>query len=193
VKGGDKMKLKICILWISIVSLGYVRQGPLVTLQLANKRIQRVLDKKSSQERVLVLVNSLLDFEGLAKGSLGKHWYNIKENQRKEFSDLLRRLIEKNYLRQIKKSLKHRISYNSEKIKGDKASVQTTVYVSSGKRESSISIEYKMRLHKGKWIVFDIITDEVSLLRNYRSQFNRIIKKESFEGLLNRMRRKLNS
>ena len=58
-------------------------------------------------------------------------------------------------------------------------------------RTSEIVIEYKMRRAKGRWVVYDVITDDVSIVRNYRSQFNRIIRRDSYEVLVKKMRRKL--
>ena len=78
-----------------------------------------------------------------------------------------------------------------EKVKAKLATVTTMVHIEKDGRPEEIEIIYKMRQVDGDWMVYDVITDEVSILRNYRSQFNRIIQRDSYKVLVQKMRSKL--
>lgn len=175
-------------------------KSPTQSLRNTNQRINGLLKKKvtkgSSKEkrlksRLTKLINQFLDFEELARRSLGKHWPKRSAAEQKEFVDVLRQLIEHNYLKQLRSNLDYKMEYRGEKVKGEKARVTTAILVVKNRRKEEIVVEYKMRRVKTSWMVYDVITDDVSIVRNYRSQFNRIIKKQSYKALLEKMRRKL--
>jgi phospholipid transport system substrate-binding protein len=175
-------------------------EPPTQTLKRLNDKITRLLARKTKpgtpadkkvRDEVKKLVNSLLDYEELAKLSLGKHWKERSEKQRAEFVALLRDLIERNYVKQLRGNLGYKLEYGKETVNGDEAEVKTTITVTKNSRPTRIQIDYKLRRQDGRWMVYDVITDEVSIVKNYRSQFNRIIKKESYDALVKKMRRKL--
>lgn len=175
-------------------------ETPTQTLKRLNDKITRLLSRKTKpgtpadkkvREEVKKLVNSLLDYEELARLSLGKHWRERSEKQRAEFVALLRDLIERNYVKQLRGNLGYKLEYGKETVNGDNAEVKTTITVTKNNRPTRIEIDYKLRRQDGRWMVYDVITDDVSIVKNYRSQFNRIIKKESYDALVKKMRRKL--
>ncbi len=175
-------------------------QTPIQTLKSLQGKINKLLAQKTkagsaaekkNKDEVKKLVNSLLDFPELARLSLAKHWEGRSEKERTEFTGILKDLIERNYVKQLRSNLDYKLDYKTEKVTGDSALVQTIVKVEKNKRVTEIQIDYKLRKVKGTWMVFDVITDEVSIVQNYRSQFNRIIRKESYEALVKKMKRKL--
>jgi phospholipid transport system substrate-binding protein len=175
-------------------------ETPTQTLKRVNARINKLLAQKPKagsaadkrvKDDVKKAVNALLDFQELARLSLGKHWTERSEKERAEFTGILRDLIERNYVKQLRSNLDYKLDYKSEQASGETALVKTAVKVEKNGRVTEVLIDYKLRKGKGGWMVYDVVTDEVSIVDNYRSQFNRIIRKESYEALVKKMRRKL--
>ena len=176
-------------------------ESPKQTIQRLNNQINKLLRQKvkkgSAAEKkmkadVTKAVNSLLDFEELARIALHKHWKERSEKERTEFVGILRDLIERNYVKQLRSNLDYKLEYRGEKTAGDKGQVDTAVSVTKKGRVTEVLITYMMKKGKnGAWVVYDVITDEVSIANNYRSQFNRIIRKESYDALVKKMKRKL--
>jgi phospholipid transport system substrate-binding protein len=175
-------------------------ETPKQTLQRINAKINKLLRQKpakgSAAEKkmkaeVKKTVNALLDFNELARLSLNKHWKDRSEKEHTEFVSILQDLIERNYVKQLRSNLDYKLAYRSENVEGDQAHVDTVVSVEKKGRVTEVQIGYKMRKSAKGWMVWDVITDEVSIVSNYRSQFNRIIRKESYDALVKKMKRKL--
>lgn len=197
------MILKKTTLFILIALIGLTHQvwaaNPIDALKNANESINKLLGKnykkgskkeKANQKALKRKINQFLDFNELARRSLGKHWKIRTKAEQQEFTHVLRTLIEKNYLKQARKNVKHKVEYGRERVKGNKAIIATTIKIVKNKRPEEISVVYKMRKVDSRWMVYDVITDDVSIVKNYRSQFNRIITKNSFEHLLKKMHKK---
>jgi phospholipid transport system substrate-binding protein len=175
-------------------------ESPKTFFKRTNNRISKLLRTKAPkgsakdkkiQEQLSQEVNAFINFPELAKRSLHQHWDKRTPAQQEEFVNLLRDLIENNYLKQLRKNLKYKLKVGAEKLRGATASVMTTVEVKKKRRVEEVTIEYRMQRVKGRWMVYDVVTDDVSIVKNYRAQFNRIIKRNSYEHLLKKMRRKL--
>jgi len=177
------------------------QNSPMAVLKKANKKIEKLLDmkvepsspeEKKRDDKITKIVDSFLDFDTISKKALGKHWEERTEEERKEYTELFRKLVQKNYLKQIHEKADYEVIYDSEKIDGDKAVVNTTVKAKNKKgEEAETSIVYKLSKKNGKWYVVDIETDEVSLVGNYKSQFNKIISKDGFKALIEKMKKKV--
>jgi phospholipid transport system substrate-binding protein len=173
--------------------------GALATLKRSNEQIQQVLrtntpgQETKQREQVKQLVNTFLDYDELARRSLARHWDTLSPAQRTEFSQLLRELIERNYVKQVRTSLDYNITYDKEEAQGEEATVKTVVHAKRKGRQADALVAYAMHRVEGRWLVFDVTTDEVSLVRNYRSQFNKIISRDGYQGLVAKMRSKLTS
>jgi phospholipid transport system substrate-binding protein len=185
---------------LSIASAHAAAESPTLTLKKIHTRLNKLLAEKikkgtpsakKNQEEITKTVNTLLDFPELAKLSLGKHWEARSTQEKEDFIQLLKDLIERNYVKQLRTNLSYQLDYKAEEVESASALVQTSVKVKKDNRTTEILIDYKLRKTEQGWMVFDIITDEVSLIKNYRSQFNRIIRKESYEALVKKMKRKL--
>ena len=194
------ISLAIAILLLTTGQANALAQSPKRAIQQSHNRINSLLNKKQKsgskaeknlKVRIKKEVNSFLDYAELAKRSLGRHWAACTDAERTEFVDILQQLIERNYTKQLRSNLGYKISYESEKIEGDDAQVKTVIVVKKNRRKTEITIDYKLRKAKNRWMVYDVITDDVSIVRNYRSQFNRIIRRDSYEVLVKKMRSKL--
>lgn len=193
--------------------------GPKATLQRLNGAVDKQLrqktepgsaEEKKSKEEVKQRASELLDYAELTKRALGEHWEKMPAAKRDEFVKTLQELIERNYIKQLRTNLDYEVSYGDEQIEqpaqpGGKAEakVTTTIKIATRGKSTSALIEYRMIRHDpaaaaaggakdaGQWMVYDVITDELSLVRNYRSQFQRIIASSGYDGLLSRMKTKL--
>jgi len=133
-------------------------------------------------------VNAFLDFEVLSQRSLRDHWDKRSEAEQQEFVQLLRDLVEESYLTHIDENPDFEMCYREEKtLKSGKAIVRTT----AKKGKTVVEIDYKLMPKDSGWIVYDMVIDDVSVERNYRRQFNKIIKKDGYPHLLGKMRSKL--
>lgn len=174
--------------------------GPMATLKQKNSEVDRLLrlktepgsaEDKRRRDEVKALAATLFDYQELARRALGPHWTELHRNQQREFVSTLRELIEHNYVKQLRSNLDYQVEYRGEQLSGDEATVTTVVKVKTKGKQTDADIVYKLRRVGDRWLVYDVITDEVSLVRNYRSQFNKIITEKSYDELLRRMKAKL--
>ena len=170
------------------------------------KKSNLALDKALSKNRpnwspeaelqraeVRKIVGGFLDYGELARRSLARHWEPLTPKQRQEFVATLRELVERSYLRQVHGNAAYNIKYDKEEKlpAGNEASVTATLNTVSRGKKVVIAMEYKMLYKDGHWVVYDVLTDDQSMLENYRAEFNKIITKESFDALIKKMKKKL--
>jgi phospholipid transport system substrate-binding protein len=174
--------------------------GAKATLQRINSQVDKLLRRQvaaGSPEEAQIkgdvkkLAAELLDYGELARRALGEHWDKLKPAQRTDFVSTFKELIERNYVRQIRTNLDYEVSYGSETLEDQEARVQSRVKVRTKGKATDVQIEYRMIKNGDRWMVYDIVTDELSLVRNYRSQFQRIIAGQGYDGLVQRMKSKL--
>jgi len=141
------------------------------------------------RERIAEVVFMQFNMQRMAKLSLGRGWRDLDAAQRDHFVENFRKLLAKSYVATIDGYAGEKISYLKEIIKGDKAEVRTLV-IGSGKE---IPLNYKLKLKDGRWLIYDVIIENVSLVRNYRSQFIPIMKKSGYAGLVKQIEKKIAS
>ena len=112
--------------------------------------------------------------------------------QREEFVNTLRELVERSYLKQVHGNANYNIKYDKETKQDGEATVTGMLNTMARGKKVKIALEYKMLWRGDHWVVYDVVTDEQSMLENYRAEFNKIINKEGFDALMKRMKKKLN-
>ena len=142
-------------------------------------------------QRLSTLVSELLDLEELSRQALRDHWDTRTPAQREEFVSLLRQLVQEQYERSLERTMSYTVTYDGADVRGQVVTVRTLASSASNRRAPAVSIDYQMVKVGNTWRVFDISTDGVSLVRNYRTQFNRIIEREGWDALIARMRERL--
>lgn len=171
-----------------------------MTLKAKNGEVDKLLRLKTEpktaadskrKEEIKTLASSLFDYSELVKQAMAAHWDKITAKQRDELVATMKGLIERKYVKDLKGNLDYQILYRDEKITGDQASVMSIVKVKRKGKSSDVEVEYKLRNVGDKWLVWDVINDEISQVRNYKSQFNRIITDSGFDELLRKMKSKL--
>jgi phospholipid transport system substrate-binding protein len=178
-------------------------QTPLVTLKTSNTSVEKLLKKKvpkgSPAEKkvktdIKKLAAKLLDYEELSQQSLKRHWGGMSAAQRKEFVAVFQELIERHYVKQVRTGIDYGVTYKSEKVDGGKGDAKTVVHIKRKGRMADTIVDYKMLKKAGKWLVWDIMTDEdeySSLVVNYRSEFNKLWAKDGYDGVMKKIRKKV--
>jgi len=123
----------------------------------------------------------------MAKRSLAQNWNKRTPEEQKEFVSLYSDLLENAYIRKIEKYEDEKVVYGEEKTEGTYASVKTNIVTT---KEVSIPIEYRLVREDSQWKVYDVVIEGVSLVNNYRNQFNSILRSGSYEDLVKRLKGK---
>jgi len=137
----------------------------------------------ASRQKLESIVTRAVDLEGMAKSALGKTWVETPPAKQKKFLDAFKSRFRKATGEQLDQYRSTRIKYFPEKKEDDDTVVPTEVLV----KGDPTHVDYRMREEKGAWRIVDIVVDDVSTVENYRSSFNRIIKKEGMDGLIARL------
>lgn len=149
------------------------------------------LDKKKQREAVIdrlrEVVYPLFDFQEMAKRSLGSQWRRLDPKQQKEFVAVFTELLEKTYADKIDLYDGQKVSYVGESQDNNYAQVDTRVVDNKGQ---SFSVNYRLHRVDGKWKIYDVVAENISVVSNYRSQFHRVIVNSSYEELLKRIKDK---
>ncbi len=149
-------------------------------------------DTPKRAEQLTVLLGEFLDYDTLSELSLDQEWDKRSPKERKQFVSLLRALVERQYQRNMESTLKYKVTWvGAEAIDDANALVKSSASSQKKKRQPPIEIDYSMRPAGREWRVWDISTDGVSLVKNYKRQFRRVIKDEGWNGLIDRMEKKL--
>jgi phospholipid transport system substrate-binding protein len=157
------------------------------------RQVLRKADTPKRAEELTDLLGEFLDYERLARLSLDKEWPKRSPRERERFVSLLRQLVERQYQRNMESTLQYKVKWvGSEPIETG-IKVKSSAKSVKKKRQPPITIDYSMSPVGDEWKVFDIFTDEVSLVKNYKRQFRRVIKEEGWSGLIGRMEKKLNA
>ncbi|MBN2496592.1 MAG: ABC transporter substrate-binding protein [Deltaproteobacteria bacterium] len=140
------------------------------------------------------VVDGFLDYRELARRSLGPHWKDRSPQEQTEFCDLLRELIEASYTNAIRDNVDFSLDFEEEEIADDRSKA-TVAAVASAKnakgKKVSEDLTFQLFLKERKWMIYDVEFGDLSLVRHYRGEFNRKIKKESYAALIAVMKKKL--
>jgi phospholipid transport system substrate-binding protein len=169
---------------------------PTDQLRGAVERVLKTLDDPSLQgegkvvERrsaVRKIANEIFDFAEIAKRSMARHWQPLSEAQRSEFVGLFADLLERSYISKIETYGGEKIQYTAERADGDFATVSTRIITKNG---TEVPVDYRMNRRGDRWLVYDVSIEGVSLVSNYRTQFNKIIQTTSYNELVGKLRHK---
>ena len=146
-------------------------------------------EERKNNKKFKQIANSLIDIPSLGPKTLGTHWKKRTRKEKDEFISILTELFGKvAYPKSAKFFVDLKIKYKNEVIKKDKAKVSTSMEHES---EGLIGIDYKLRKVNKKWLIYDVILDDVSLVTNLRTKFHEVVRKYSFEELIGKMSRRL--
>jgi len=155
-----------------------------VTAILRDKSARGMGHSEMERGRLRQTIKPLFDFNEMAKRSLGRYWTELTQEQRKAFVPLFTGLLEITYLARIESYSDEKIVYTGEKIEGSYAEVGSRIHSAKG---DAFTVDYRLHRAENGWRIYDVVVENISMVNNYRSQFNRIISKSSYEDLVARL------
>jgi len=155
---------------------------------LRDPKLKAASAKEIEKEKLRLIYERMFDDVELSKRTLARNWNNLNVAQRQEFVILFRQVLEKAYIDKILAYTDEKIVFDRETmVSGTQAEIQTKIVTSS----KEIPISYRVLLRDGAWKVYDVVIENVSLVLNYRTQFNDILAKNTPEQLLEILRKKV--
>jgi phospholipid transport system substrate-binding protein len=142
----------------------------------------------AEQRRVEIrrVANDLFDFEEISRRALSRYWAGRSAEEQAEFVRLFTDLLERSYIGRIEAYSGEKIVYMGETVDGEFATVRSRVIT---RRNTETPLDYRLQLRNGRWKVYDILVDNVSFVSTYRSEFTRIMQRESYAVLIDRLRK----
>ena len=139
------------------------------------------------REKLRQVIGLRFNYKQMVMRSLAKNYMDRSDKERKEFTRLFKKLLENSYASKIENYRNETINYMGEQVKGKYALVKTQIV----RKDGVIDVDYKMLKESGQWLVYDFVIEGVSLIRNYRSQFSKIISTESYATLVSKLSKKV--
>ncbi|MDX1776100.1 MAG: ABC transporter substrate-binding protein, partial [Desulfobulbales bacterium] len=178
-------RFKVVLLLLLLVIFGakgsaLSKDGPMDQLQRSVDEILKILQsaelkvpEKNAERKQLILsvVTEMFDFQEMAKSSLGKNWSSISTAEQDKFVDLFTRLVEQRYIGKIDAYNNQKVVYKKERVQGNKAIIYTDIV----DKDLEIPIDYRLKEKQGKWLIYDLKIENVSLVANYRRDFDSIM------------------
>jgi len=192
----------IIFILLSILHVAFGIEGaasakdPMDQLKVAVDEILKILQaedlrqaeqKDKRKQLVLNVVEDMFDFSEMARSSLGPSWSSLTAEEQEKFIGLFRKLIEERYIGKVDSYNNQKVIYKKERVKGDMAIIYTAIV----DKDLEIPIDYKLKEDKGKWLIHDLKIENVSLIANYRRDFDGIMRKEQFPGLVAKIKEQL--
>lgn len=173
-----------------------VGPGPLSVVKNADTEVQKVLQAPdATTEKLASRADDFVDFGELAKRAMGTEWGKLNKKQQDEFSATMKGLLRASYAQKAVNDGRGgntaKVEYGSEKVEGNEAVVDSKLLV----KQDTYPVLYKLYRPdaKGSWRIYDVVTDEVSLVSTYSDQFRTVMAKKGFEGLLKSLKDKQQS
>ena len=191
--------IALACIGITISAFPVLADTPLKQLESNIAELTAILDDKEYREthtkdeikkKLIETAEDRFDWEGIAQKSLGRYWKERTDEEKKEFTLLLKELLISSYLDKIIDNYSgERILYDKEVLRGKRAFIEFRII---NKAETSISLGARMHDVEGQWMIYDLVIEGVSSVKNYRVQFYDIIRQSSYNDLVMKLRAKVN-
>ncbi|MCL2789910.1 MAG: ABC transporter substrate-binding protein [Desulfobulbus sp.] len=157
-----------------------------VTTTLADPKLKKMTRQEQS-DRMISVIRERFDFREMSKRVVGRQWQSLSDKEQDEFEHLFTRLLQYAYVGKIDEYSGQQIQFTQQRVKGDRAEVQTLLV----DKNKSIPISYIALLRNDQWMIYDVVAEGVSLVRNYMEQFNEILRKDGYPGLVKQLKEKV--
>ncbi len=145
------------------------------------------MDKAQKRIAMEAEISKRFDFHAMSQRTLATNWKKATDAEKEKFTGLFSKLIQSSYVGKLEAYTNEVVEYPAEKVKGKKALVETMIKTAS----ADIPVNYKLYKNGDDWLVYDVVIEGVSLISNYRSSYQAIVKKEGFDGLMAKMQAKI--
>lgn len=157
---------------------------------VGDEEMKKKVNEQRRRAAIKKSISTIFDSQEMAKRSLGRHWNQRTPAERKQFADLFATLLENSYAGKIESYNNEKIEYTRESVDGDFAEVKSKVVTA---KNDEYTLDYRLlKKENGTWMVYDVVIEGVSLISNYRTQFNKIISTSGYPELLKKLQSKSN-
>jgi phospholipid transport system substrate-binding protein len=151
---------------------------------VSNPDMKKPENKEKRQKGLRDAISAIFDFAEMARSSLGSHWVDLTPAQKDEFEKTFETLLENTYSKKIESYNNERIVYLKEIVDGDNSEVKSKVV---NAKHDEFALNYRLLNRGGKWMIHDVVIEGVSLVANYRTQFDKVILKEGYPALYKKL------
>jgi len=205
----DFRSVLVCFLWLTVMMTAPLRvvaatMEPMEFVRRAVNEIVTVLQDEAlvapgreseRKAKVIGTVEKYFDFKEMSRRTLARHWRELSPAEQERFVSLFKQLLEKTYIDRVDSYCKEKMGACADEAviikKQDVRGNRAVVYTSFLQNNTEVPVAYKLKEKGSGWMVYDVVIEGVSLVRNYRSQFEEIIEREKYAGLLARMEEKI--
>jgi len=169
---------------------------PEVVLKAAVDRVLKVVEdpalkpesrRAERRKAIRRIADEIFDFEEMAQRAMGPHWGPLTPEQRREFVPVFADVLERVYMTTIERYNGEPIQYLGQRVEGDLAVVATKV---TTKQNQDVPVDYRMLRRGDRWMIYDVSIEGISLIGNYRTQFNSVLRTSTYPELVKRLRAK---
>ena len=154
---------------------------------VSSQDMKKPENKEKRQKGLKEAIGAIFDFPEMAKLSLGRYWDERTTDEKNEFVQVFETLLENTYSKKIESYKNEKIVYLKETVEGDSSEVKSKVVTS---KRDDYAIDYRLLNKSGKWVIYDVTIEGISLVANYRSQFDKIIRSEGYSALMKKLNTK---
>lgn len=183
-----RKRLLIALAIVGVTASHAVAGEPTDALKQRVDRVLQLLSQPGDHRReIRGLAEEIFDFEEMSRRALGPHWNARTPEERRQFVSLFADVLERAYIGRIESGRGGTVLYAGDSVDGDEATVRTRILTP---QRTEIPVDYRMHRKNGRWLVYDVNIEGISLVNNYRSQFNTVIQSSSYSALVERLRSK---
>ncbi|MCU7959852.1 MAG: ABC transporter substrate-binding protein [gamma proteobacterium symbiont of Bathyaustriella thionipta] len=190
-----KKLLLLFVLGVLMCSAAWavIEKSPTVRVRAAVDEVLTIVTDQSKEKQdrsneIKAVINYYFDFQTMSQSILATNWQRASKEEKQRFVDFFSEYIEESYLNTISSYSGQEIRYVDEKVRGNRAVVDTLIITD----KAEIPVNYKLRYSEGEWFAYDVVIENVSLVSNYRSTYSTMIQQEGMNGLLNNLQAKIN-
>jgi phospholipid transport system substrate-binding protein len=154
---------------------------------VSDKELKKPSEKKERRAALRKAIGSLFDYEEMTKRAMGVNWKKLNSSQKSELTGLFMTLLENSYASKIESYNNEKVVYHKELLDNDYAEVKTKIITT---KRDEYSADYRLTNENGKWRVYDVVIEGVSLVSNYRSQFGQIMNDKGYDELVAKLQAK---
>jgi phospholipid transport system substrate-binding protein len=190
IRSGMRNRIVIAVVVAATVVIARLAAAgePTDALKTRVDRVLRLLEEPGDRRAEMrKIADELFDFEEMSRRALGPHWNARTPQEQREFTMLFADLLERTYVGRVESGRGGKVVYTGESLTGDEATVRTRIVTS---QRTEVPVDYRMHRRDGRWQVYDVNIEGISLINNYRSQFNSVIQASSYAALVERLRSK---
>jgi phospholipid transport system substrate-binding protein len=154
---------------------------------LSDNELKKPDNRDRRRQEIVMVVDERFDFEEITKRSLATHWKKRTPEEKREFVSLFHNLLEKTYMKRIEAYEGEKIIYTDEEIENGYSSVKIKIV---SRKNTEALIIFRLHRKNAEWRIYDVVIEGISLVKNYRTQFNQIIRSKSYDELITKLREK---